>query len=424
MSWHTRVTQVNGQSENLNGIRVKKAVTSTTTLGVKRSALGEIGNKVVGRSNSVATLKPGALPGQGEFVKPIQRSNSTRSIINVKPPKDFVRPLPRPNITSRVKRTVSNTSVASVVLPAPQSQPSVKEEDAAVQREDFIEDVDKADENNPLLVADYVFEIYEYLYSLEEKYPIKKGFLHEQSISPRMRAVLVDWLVDVQLQYHLLQETLYLAVQILDRYLQAVPTVGKRYLQLVGVAAMYVACKYEEVYMPDIGDFVFITDNAYDKQQLLSMEVQIVKTLEFQFSRPISLTFLRRFSKVVEANPIHHCFSKFFLELAMMEYSLCHVRPSLIAAAALYISLCICELNKKTGPQNWDAKMVHYSTYKLPQVEECAKALAAVIVQSSTWKYEAVKKKYSNSKMMKVALRQELTSECVIRLSEGKSPFP
>ncbi|XP_034245677.1 G2/mitotic-specific cyclin-B-like [Thrips palmi] len=132
-------------------------------------------------------------------------------------------------------------------------------EDAAVQPKDFIEDDDKADENNPLFVADYVFEFYEYLYSLEEKYPIKKGFLREQFISPGMRAVLVDWLVGDQLEFGLLQETLYLAVQILDRYLQA--------------------------------------------------------------------------------KPIHHCFSKFFLELAMMAYSLCHVRPSLIAAAALYISL-------------------------------------------------------------------------------------
>ncbi|XP_034232285.1 G2/mitotic-specific cyclin-B-like [Thrips palmi] len=402
---------VNGQSENL--------ITSTTTLGVKRSALGEIGNNVVGCSNSVATLEPGALPGQKEFVKPIQRSYSTGSCINVKPPKDLVRPLPSPNIAARVKRTVSNTSVASVVLPAPQTQPSVKEEDAAVQPEDFVEDVDKADENNPLVVADYL----DLLCSREEKYPIKKGFLHESYISPRMRAELVDWLVDVQLTLRLLPETLYFAVQILDRYLQAVPTVGKEELRLVAVAAMYVACNYDEEDRPPTDAFLSAT--KYNEELLLSMEDQIVKNLDSKlFCYPISLNCLRRFSKVLKVKTIHHYFSKFFLELALMEYSLCHVPPSLIAAAALYISLCILELNEKTGPQNWDAKMVHHSSYKLPEVEECAKALAAVIVQSSTWKYEAVKKKYSNSKMKEVALRQELTSECVIRLSEGKSPFP
>lgn len=414
----------NGQTENLNGLRGKNAV-PTTTLGVKRSALGEIGNKVVARSNSTATTKPGTLVNQRELIKPVQRSNSTRSLVPVKPPTCFVRPLPKPNVTSRVKRTDSNTSVASVVLPvpAPRSVPSVQET-AAVAQTVEIEDVDKADESNSLLVANYVFEIYEYLYSLEEKFPIKRNYLEGQQISPRMRATLVDWLVDVQLQYHLLQETLYLAVQILDRYLQAVPTVSKKYLQLAGVAAMYVACKYEEVYMPDISDFVYITDSAYTKQQLLAMEVQIVKTLEFEFSRPISLTFLRRFSKVVEAHPIHHCFSKYFLELAMMEYSLCHVRPSLVAAAALYISLCICELNKISGPQHWDAKMVHYSSYKLEEVEAAAKDLARVIVSAPNSKFEAVKKKYSQSKMMKVSTRTELQCDALKRLSEGKSAFP
>lgn len=420
MSWHTRVTQ--GNSENLGGnvVRTKKAVTANT-LGVKRSALGEIGNKVVSRSNSTVTTKPGALTK--DIVKPVQRSASVRSITTVKAPKeDFVKPLPKINVTNRVKRTFSNTSVASVVLTSHRAEAVEEAEPATAKTHDF-EDVDKADESNPLLVANYAFEIYEYLLSLEDKFPIKENFLEGQQVAPRMRTVLVDWLVDVQLQYHLLQETLYLAVQILDRYLQAVPNVAKKYLQLVGVAAMYVASKYEEVYMPDISDFVFITDSAYTKQQLLAMEVQIVKALEFQFSRPISLTFLRRYSKVVEAHPMHHCFSKYFLELAMLEYSLCHVRPSLTAAAALYISLCLYELNDKKGPDHWDAKMVHYSSYTLTDIKPVAQTLAAVIEKASTSKFEAVRKKYSSSKMMKVSLRQELSSETLKSIAQGISPF-
>ncbi|KAK3912349.1 G2/mitotic-specific cyclin-B [Frankliniella fusca] len=421
MSWHVRISEVQGNSENLGGnvSRIKKTVTANN-VGLKRSALGEIGNKVVSRSNSSLATKPGAL--KNDIVKPLQRTVSLRSVgTNNAPKADFVKPLPKVNVTNRVKRTFSNTSVVSVCLPTNKAD-AVKEVQPTTTKTDF-EDVDKADESNPLLVANYAFEIYEYLLSLEDKFPIRENFLEGQQVAPRMRTVLVDWLVDVQLQYHLLQETLYLAVSILDRYLQAVPTVPKKYLQLVGVAAMFVASKYEEVYMPDISDFVFITDSAYTKQQLLGMETKIVKALDFQFSRPISLTFLRRYSKVVEAHPMHHCLSKYFLELAMLEYSLCHVKPSLTAAAALYISLCLYELNDKKGPDHWDAKMVHYSSYTLDDIKPVAQTLATVIEKAPTSKFEAVRKKYSTSKMMKASLRQELSSDTLKCIARGLSPL-
>lgn len=421
MSWHTRIAQ--GNSENVGGIQAKKTVTAGN-LGLKRSALGEIGNKVVTRSTSSVAVKPGSYANGKDIVKPVQRSLSVKTNVTSNTTNAFVKPLPKlNNVTSRVKRTFSNTSVQSVVLPSNRADNAVKGKDT-VKTDDKFEDVDKADEGNPLLVANYAFEIYEYLQSLEDKFPIRENFLESQQVTPRMRAVLVDWLVEVQIQYHLLQETLYLAIQILDRYLQAVPTVGKKYLQLVGVSAMYVASKYEEVYMPDISDFVFITDSAYTKQQLLQMECEIVRVLEFQFSRPISLTFLRRYSKVVEANPIHHCFSKYFLELALMEYSMCHVKPSLIAAAALYISLCIYELNHKKGPLHWDAKMVHYTSYTLDEVSAAAQKLAVAIEKAATSKFEAVKKKYASSKMMKVSIRPELDSETMKLIAQGQNPFP
>ena len=422
MSWHTRISVTN--TENVVGAQVKK-VAAAGNIGLKRSALGEIGNKVVSRSNSTALTKPSGIANPKEIVKPAQRSQSVRSLATVKPRKaEFAKPLPRINVANRVKRTFSNTSVASVVLPSSRTEEiPVKESAVQVKEKETVFDVDKADGDNPLLVAAYAFEIYEYLLSLEDKYPIRENFLEGQQITCRMRATLVDWLVEVQIQYHLLQETLYLAVSILDRFLQAVPTTSKKYLQLVGVAAMYVASKYEEVYLPDISDFVYITDSAYTKQQLLAMEVQIVKALNFEFSRPISLTFLRRYSKVVEANPIHHCFSKYFLDLALLEYSLSHVKPSLTAAAALYISLCIHDLKGMNGPQLWDAKMVHYSTYTLAEVETAAKKLAPIVIKAQTSKFVAVNKKYSSSKMMKVSQRSELECDSLMRLAKGLSPF-
>lgn len=77
------------------------------------------------------------------------------------------------------------------------------------------------------------------------------------AILPKMRAVLIDWLVDVHLQFSMLQETLYLTVAILDRFLQkSAKDINRKSLQLVGVSAMFIASKYEEMYAPEIGEFL------------------------------------------------------------------------------------------------------------------------------------------------------------------------
>ena len=102
-------------------------------------------------------------------------------------------------------------------------------------------------------------------------------------IKPRMRNFLVDWLIEVHQQFSLIQETLYLTVAILDRFLQEEgASISTKQLQLVGVTAMLVAAKYEEMYPPEVDDFVYITDKAYKQSEILQMEIRILKTLFIQ----------------------------------------------------------------------------------------------------------------------------------------------
>jgi cyclin B len=86
-----------------------------------------------------------------------------------------------------------------------------------------------------------------------------------------MRAILIDWLIEVHLKFKLLPETLFLTINLIDRYLekQAIP---RTKLQLVGVTAMLISSKYEEIYAPEVRDFVYITDKAYTKEEILAME--------------------------------------------------------------------------------------------------------------------------------------------------------
>jgi len=114
------------------------------------------------------------------------------------------------------------------------------------------------------LVSEYVNDIYDYLYQVELQQPIHKDHLEGQKeVSHKMRAVLIDWINEVHLQFHLAPETFQLAVAIIDRYLQVVKDTKRTYLQLVGVTALFIATKYEELFPPAIGDFVFITDDTY-----------------------------------------------------------------------------------------------------------------------------------------------------------------
>lgn len=81
-----------------------------------------------------------------------------------------------------------------------------------------------------------------------------------------------------------------------------VQPVSRRKLQLAGVTAMLVASKYEEMYAPEVGDFAYITDNAYTKCQILEMERVVLRTIKFQLGRPLPLHFLRRNSKVANVS--------------------------------------------------------------------------------------------------------------------------
>ena len=132
-----------------------------------------------------------------------------------------------------------------------------------------------------------------YFYQQECEYLIRENYLEGSPLTSKMRALLVDWLVEVQVQFDLLQETLFLSVSILDRFLQEEgQKTPKNKLQLVGVTALFIACKVEEVFMPDPSYFVLITESTYNIQDIKNMETKILGTLNFKLSSPLPLSFL------------------------------------------------------------------------------------------------------------------------------------
>ena len=135
-----------------------------------------------------------------------------------------------------------------------------------------LDPIDIPDAKDPQLCAEYAVEIFNFLRQSETDYIASAGYMEKQEdINEKMRGILIDWLVEVHLKFKLVPESLYLTVNLIDRFLEK-DQVNRQKLQLVGVTAMLIACKYEEIYPPIVKDFVYITDNAYTKDEILAME--------------------------------------------------------------------------------------------------------------------------------------------------------
>lgn len=140
------------------------------------------------------------------------------------------------------------------------------------------------------------------------------------------------------------------------------------------------------------------------------MEIIIVRTLDYSFGRPLALHFLRRYSKAGKALPIHHTMAKYVLELSMVHYEMCHYPPSLIAAGAIYVAFLLLDDDDQKEKPIWTHTLAHYSTYSEDDVLPVVREAVSIIVNSDKSKHQAVRKKYSQTKYMKISVRPELRS--------------
>ncbi|EDS35579.1 cyclin b [Culex quinquefasciatus] len=285
-----------------------------------------------------------------------------------------------------------------------------------------IENIDINDAWNPMLVSEYVNDIYKYLNDLEETFAIRENFLdgHKQ-INHKMRTILIDWINEVHYQFKLEIDTYHMTVSIIDRYLQLVTDTPKKELQLVGVTAMFIASKYEELFPPEISDFAYITDDTYKKKQILEMERQIVRVLDFHLGKPLPTHFLRRFSKAAKAADKNHLVAKYLIELASIDYGTAHYKPSEVAAAALYISLYLFPIAANANESKvWSKTLEHYTHYTVEQLTPVVQRLAKLVKSAPTMKVQAVYSKYQSSKFEKISTQPELHGTSLDALVEGK----
>ena len=156
----------------------------------------------------------------------------------------------------------------------------VRDELQSYQYSGPADDIDERDSDDPLCATTYVQDMYKLFRSKEVSTSVRPLYMDNQPyINQRMRSILVDWLVEVHLKFKLVPETLYLTVNLIDRYL-AKTEVSRVKVQLVGVTALLIASKYEEIYPPELRDLVFICDGAYSKLEVCLLCTCIISVLK------------------------------------------------------------------------------------------------------------------------------------------------
>ncbi|KAF8841770.1 hypothetical protein BDN67DRAFT_900667 [Paxillus ammoniavirescens] len=266
--------------------------------------------------------------------------------------------------------------------------------EVAEVQETYQDDIDLFDTT---MVSEYSDEIFKYMSELEEDVMPNPDYMDGQNeVTWAMRQTLVDWLLQVHLRWHMLPETLWIAINIVDRFLtRRVVSLVK--LQLVGVTAMFIAAKYEEILAPSVDEFVFMTESGYTKEEILKGERIVLQTLDFKVSQYCSpYSWMRKISKADDYDIQTRTLGKFLAEVTLLDYRFLRCKPSLIAAVSMYSA-------RKMLGGDWNESFVYQSGFVAEHLETghqwiCEKVLEDNFVQ------QYVCQKYAHKKFLKASL--------------------
>ncbi|MCD7472864.1 Cyclin-B1-1 [Datura stramonium] len=323
-------------------------------------------------------------------------NNSAHAVIVISPAKE-VKTIVEESPLSRRKTKKSGKTLTSTLTARSKAACGLTN-----RPKNEIVNIDAADVDNHLAAVEYVEDIYSFYKLTEDEGRVNDYMDFQPELNHKMRAILVDWLIEVHRKFELMPESLHLTINILDRFL-SVKTVPRRELQLVGISSMLIACKYEEIWAPEVNDFIHISDNAYARDQILQMEKAILGKLEWYLTVPTPYVFLVRYIKAATLpsdDQEMENIAFFFAELGLMNYkTTIACCPSMLAASSVYAARST--LNKSPL---WTQTLQHHTGYSEDQLMECAKQLVSYHLGAAENKLKAIYRKFSSPDRGAVAL--------------------
>ena len=249
-------------------------------------------------------------------------------------------------------------------------------------------------QENISYVGEYLEEIYVNLL-LEEKQATTKpkfGYMNTQpEINEIMRAILIDWIIDVHLRFNLRQETLFMTIWLIDTYL-SFAFVPRDKLQLLGITCLLISCKSHEIYYPQNDKLLEMTENAYSKEEMLTMENEILKKLNFFIVCPNPIDFYNILSKMFNFEKKQYYLGNYFIESAMVNYQILKYSSSVIASSCTYLVMKYYRIN---GYQKLYNNFIINEQFPEDVIKDAAKEIYVLVDNLSKSKFKSVKKKYS-----------------------------
>ncbi|GFR33446.1 hypothetical protein TNCT_183091 [Trichonephila clavata] len=384
-----RYLQENGEKLVSNKDVSKRVAEVLLENGGKKRILGDITNRALATRRKSASKKD-------------SKVKSTQTSVD----SETENPVKEISLKSSKSSSSSEDSVMYVtaleINDSPMDISTIKEEIEDIDQKqavptlpEGVEDFDATCKEDPNGVPDYAFDIFKYYKEREKVFIVKKYLDKQKEMTKSMRAILVDWMVEVQESFELNHETLYLAVKLVDIYVMH-NFVAKSKLQLIGATAVFVAAKFDERMPPLVDDFLYICDDSYTRAEFLETEIKLLKTVNFNLGIPLSYRFLRRYARCARISMEMLTLARFILETALLDYELIEVLDSKIAAAALLLAL-------KMKDMKWTPTLEYYTEYKESELLELIVHLNKNI--SVTTKHlQTIRVKYSHDIFFNVAL--------------------